>query len=163
MSIVGNSRVIDVVLGRRRQAGFTLLELMVVLTMMGLLFSLVSPDFSSVFPGVEFRRDSTQFAATLRRARSRAIDTRSTTHVEIDARSLTYEILETKVAGKFADGTEFFERGKNIANSLNSTRRITFYADGTATAMRLSLRSSDRVMEINVSWLTGGVKVDVLS
>jgi general secretion pathway protein H len=141
------------------QHGFTLLELLVVLTIVSFLLLVVAPRFSAVLPGVEFKRETSRFAATLRLARSRAIETQSRSVVVLDARDRTYEIEGSGIGGGFAKKSEFLEYGRSIGNSRDPIRRITFFSNGTASETALIIRQENKEYRVQVRWLTGVVSI----
>ena len=57
----------------RRNSGFTLFELLVVLAIVSLVAAFAVPQFWAAIPGVELRQTASSVASTLRSARSQAI------------------------------------------------------------------------------------------
>ena len=141
------------------QHGFTLLELLVVLTIVSFLLLVVAPRFSAVLPGVEFKREASHFAATLRLARSRAIASQSRIVVVLNAKNRTYGIEGSNTGGSFAQESEFFQHGRSISSSSDPIRRIAFFSNGTASATTLVVRRASREYQVQVRWLTGVVSI----
>lgn len=144
----------------RGQFGFTLMELMIVLTISSLLMMIVAPRFAAVLPGMEFKRNSVQFASTLRLARSQAIATQTRVQVVIDASQRVYRIVGTNISGHFSPSTGFFEEGREIGASNDPVRYFSFFANGTASDTALELRQSSKSYLVRVEWLSGGVTID---
>ncbi|MFN3876449.1 MAG: Tfp pilus assembly protein FimT/FimU, partial [Flavobacteriales bacterium] len=68
------------------QRGFTLVELLVVMVVIGLAYSLVPPLFSSGASSAELKAAARQIATGLRRARSEAISKRQEAVLVLDIR-----------------------------------------------------------------------------
>ncbi|MDR0843334.1 MAG: type II secretion system GspH family protein [Acidobacteriota bacterium] len=68
-----------------RQAGFSLLEIIVLLAIVGLLASLAVVNFNSMMPGMRANRAATQVAAILRDGRTAAMAGRHNIHVVFNA------------------------------------------------------------------------------
>ena len=77
---------------RLHLSGFTLLELLVVLTIAGGLMALVPPMVSAVVPGTKFRVAALDLAASLRDARNLAITQSVPVDVRFDSEAATYRI-----------------------------------------------------------------------
>ena len=67
-----------------RERGFTLLELLVVVTIMGIVYALVPQMFFSGVSGADLRASSRDIAAGLRQARSIAVNEKRETAVTLD-------------------------------------------------------------------------------
>jgi general secretion pathway protein H len=127
--------------GRVLIAGFTLLELLVVLAIAGLLASLVPSLMSAALPGTKLKIASRDLATVLRNSRSMAV---SQGHkVEIRARD---DIdLEAFVAAPHT-------------GSFPSDRfRIRFHPDGSSSGAAITLRQGRLAYTVDVEWLMGNV------
>jgi prepilin-type N-terminal cleavage/methylation domain-containing protein len=87
--LVGGSK------NRSRTAGFTLLELLVVLAIAGALLALVPPVISAVVPGTKARVAALDLASTLRDARNSAITRSNSVDVIFDTESASYSIADS--------------------------------------------------------------------
>ncbi|MDJ0611685.1 MAG: GspH/FimT family protein [Kiloniellales bacterium] len=139
--------------------GFTLVELMVVLVIVGLLLTLAPVAFQSAVPSLQVKSAAQELAAVMRATRSRAIKENREHVVQVDVESGRYR-------GGRADQEEVLD--PDIALSLltaeseldeNGGGRIRFYPDGTSTGGRVSLTLGDTTYHVLVDWLTGRIQV----
>jgi prepilin-type N-terminal cleavage/methylation domain-containing protein len=125
----------------RRGAGFTLLELLVVLAIAGLMASIAIPFTVSTVERAALRVDARELASALRDVRQQAIDRRRV----IVVRSLADLPMQDRPRRGRLDAGE----GPPLA----------FYPDGTSSGKDLKLVESGRAVELHVAWLTGAVSV----
>lgn len=132
-------------LSRHRQRGFTLIEMIVVLAVLGLALSLVLLHGSARSPGLEFDAAVREVAGTLRLARSRAI---------ADDRPVTVVIVPR---GFQLDGGAVIVLPPAL--SMTGNGLIRFLPDGGSSGGQITLHMEQRVMTIEVDWLTGRVQL----
>jgi general secretion pathway protein H len=143
----------------RAGAGFTLLELMVVLMLMAMVYALAVPMISAGLPGTELKGAARQLAAGLRQARSQAV-----TRKEESILTLDVEKRNFKVSGdqrRYALPTKleislFTAQSELLPDKVGAIR---FYPDGSSTGGRITVTSGVRKYDINVDWLTGQVTI----
>ncbi|GGO80155.1 hypothetical protein GCM10011348_16230 [Marinobacterium nitratireducens] len=155
-----------------RQAGFTLLELMVVLVMASLMLSLVVPRFAAVLPGVELKSYTQKTAALLRKLRSQAMAESRLVALSLDSEAHQIRVsgLDAPIAvpedisltlnddGSLALGNEIvLPESFGVSEALPSIR---FYPDGSSSGGDLTLTSAGGGYAIRVDWLTGQVSID---
>lgn len=154
------------------EAGFTLLELLVVLVLATLMLSLVVPRFAAVVPGVELKSTTQKTASLLRYARSRAM---------AESRLIAVDLDPDAHALRMSHRDEPIDLPDSIALTLNdegalalgseivvpatdgdpaSASSIRFYPDGSSSGGRLQLAGSSGRYEISVDWLTGQVRIE---
>lgn len=146
--------------GKRAAAdGFTLLELLVVLVILGLTVALAVPVFSRAMPGVEAKAAARDVAAMLRAARSLAIaeNREITVAVDLDRRTVELAGAQSRTVpagigiGLYTAAEELIDRGAG---------RIRFYPDGTSTGGRVRLSAGERKYDVLVDWISGNVRID---
>jgi general secretion pathway protein H len=143
---------------RRRAAGFTLFELLIVLVILGLTLAVAVPLFARALPGLELKSSARTVAATMREARSLAIaDNREiAVAIDLDTRTIDLAGLRSEALGDgidlrlFTAAEELIDRGAG---------RIRFYPDGTSTGGRIRLLAAGRIYDIDVDWITGAVSI----
>jgi general secretion pathway protein H len=143
----------------RASRGFTLIELVVVLAILGLVMVLAVPAADRFMPGAELRAAARTVAAVLREARAHAIrDNREVPAVvNLDSR-----IIWIEPAGRPAQlgrrlGIALYTATSELVDE--GTGRIRFFADGTSTGGRVSLSNDGREYHVLVDWLTGRVRI----
>jgi general secretion pathway protein H len=144
--------------GRARAAGFTLIEIIIVLTLAALLLALVPPRLSGALAAAEIRSAARELASALRYARSRAV----TRHAEV-LLTLDTERRRYRVSGsRWRALPEDLQLKLTTARSERRSRgvgSIRFYPDGTGTGGQIALGSGARGFVVDVSWLTGRIAI----
>lgn len=142
-----------------RQQGFTLLELLVVLLIMGLMLTLAPPVFERVMPGVGLKSAAREIAGGLREARGVAIR---------DNRDIALIVDTEKKAFSLAGDPRVHELDPDLAVRLTTAASertgetaagIRFFPDGTSTGGRVSLSRNERTYHVVVDWLTGRIEI----
>lgn len=142
--------------GNTRLAGYTLLELLVVLTIVAGTLALAPPMFSSAVTANEPRTAARQVMAALRYARSTAVSSRHPVAFTLDLDQRRYQV----------DGRPAVDLPQTLAFTLvtaetevrsGGSGAIRFYADGSATGGRITLGNDASSFRLDVAWLTGRV------
>lgn len=158
-AIVERSLRGDVVAAARAEAGFTLLELMVVLSIMVLLVSQVPPLFTSGVAGARFHTAVTDIASDLRMARVTAIRTNHTADVTFDKTSRSYVVTGDKKPRHLADDVGVTITAVTWAVPGSAQAGFEFLPDGSSSGGELAVTQGSRRYRIVVDWLTGRVTI----
>ncbi len=142
-----------------RQAGVTLLELLIVIALMGIIAALVVPMFGGPVSTSELRATARQLAAGLRLARSEAVSERRETFLVVDVAGKRFKVdrearehaLPSKVELKL-----FTAQNDLVSENVGSIR---FYPDGGSNGGRITVASGARKFDVDVDWLTGRVAI----
>ena len=127
-------------------AGFTLIEMIVVLVVLGLVVSIVLSRGPLRSPTLDLRAAARVLAAEMRGARTRAID---------DDRDVVFTIDP--------DHRDYGVRGgarRPLPAGLELATRpapVVFHPDGSASGGAVTLTENGRQLAIRVDWLTGAV------
>ncbi len=142
----------------RRQAGFTLLEMLIVIAILGAAAAIIVARGPSRSPGLEARQAASQIAETMRLARSRAIAANrpvpmmldlATHRLTLDGVARDAPAPSVALAAVMADGS--VPRRQAV---------FVFAPDGSATGGRIVLGVGARRFAVIVDWLTGRVGVN---
>ena len=154
-----------------KTAGFTLLELLVVLAIAGMLVALVPAAVSAVVPGTKARTAAYDMASTLRDARNLAISQSTPVDVVFDLESASYAIagspptvLPRGMALVIQERSGYVSETRRVAgqSSFDHEEPITlrFYPDGCSRGLDLRLGpEAGGGYAVKIDWLFGGASV----
>ena len=152
-------------------AGFTLLELLVVLAIAGMLVALVPAAVSAVVPGMKARTAAYDMASTLRDARNLAISQSTPVDVVFDPESASYAIagspptvLPRGMALVIQERSGYVSETRRVARQSSFDREepvsLRFYPDGSSSGLDVRLGPEEGGGYIvAVDWLFGGASV----
>lgn len=120
----------------KREGGYTLVELMVVLSLASLLMTAVPFLSSHLLPGARFDRDVNNLRLALESARAEA---------HRGGHKVLFDLASDKVDVSFVPDP-LVTANANI---------IVFFAEGGATGGVLVVRSGSRERQLAINWLTG--------
>jgi general secretion pathway protein H len=146
-------------MNHRSGAGFTLLELMVVLAIMAAVYALAGPLISAGMPGTELKGAARQLAAGLRKARSYAVTQKEEAVLTLDIEQRRFDVTGDKrnyILPAKLDISLFTAQSELLRDKVG---RIRFFPDGSSTGGRITVAIADRKYHVNVDWLTGQVAV----
>lgn len=146
--------------GARRVApGFTLLELLIVLMLMGLITALTIPVFSGSVSTTELKTAAREIAAGLRLARDQAIAQKSEAVLELDVTARAFRVLPDPRVHALPPGIDIklFTAQSDLVNDRIGA--IRFYPDGGSNGGRVTLAVGERKYDVDVDWLTGRVAI----
>lgn len=144
---------------RRDEAGYTLLELLVVITVAGLLTAAFAGNIFAGRETIELRAAAQDLTALLKRTRGAALAQNREAAVFVDVAGKVYG-----VEGEAADRPlppeaeiRFLTAAEEI--SRESRGAIRFFPDGSATGGGVRLSQGGHSYQVNVHWLTGQVSL----
>lgn len=139
-------------------AGFTLLELLVVLVLMGLMLALALSAGPPRSPALVLRAATNELATALARARAEAITTDRPASFLLRLSPPAWRVgagrlhpLPPALALRLTTAAG--------APSRRGTAGIVFAADGSATGGSLRLALAGQRARLTVDWLTGGIRI----
>ncbi|MGF1455078.1 MAG: GspH/FimT family pseudopilin [Alphaproteobacteria bacterium] len=144
---------------RAGEAGLTLLEILVVLTIATLLISAVPWGRFSVLETVELKAVSRELAATLRRAREEAVRTHTAQRVLIDVAGRRFGRDGGAEPIAIPEDVEIRFRAAREDLTGPGTGAVVFMPDGSANGGSIRLARGRRTARIEVAWVTGRVSL----
>jgi general secretion pathway protein H len=140
--------------------GYTLMEVLVVLAIIGLVLATIPLMAGDRRPGAETRAAAIEVASALRQARSRAVAQFRSEVFVLDTEEHSYQV---GAAGPKKALPEELSLSLYTARSElqdEGTGRIRFFPDGSATGGRVTLARDNRQYVVAVDWLTGSVSLE---
>ena len=140
----------------RQARGFTLVEIVVVIALIGLIFAVISVSIGSGLDGAKVRAASRDLAAALRYTRTQAIVKRESQALilDVDARSYTAPGKSAVQLPKQMTMKMLTAASEQVGEGVG---RIRFFADGSSTGGHIDLLREKAVWGIDIAWLTGEV------
>jgi general secretion pathway protein H len=143
----------------RPSAGFTLIEMIVVLTILGLMTALIVANGARVSPAVHARAAAQAISGALRSARSEAVLSNRSVSFTLDIAARSYQWGQTPRQLLPADLRLSLLTSRELLESGN-TGSIRFDPDGGSTGGRVSIEGGGIVWWVGVDWLSGRVSAD---
>jgi general secretion pathway protein H len=143
----------------RRSAGFTLVEMLVVIVIATLVLSLVGTSLSRSISGAEMRTAARKMAASIRYTRTRAILDKQEHVFLVDIENRSY-LAPRRQPVELPEGMEVQLTTARTELTSESAGGIRFYPDGGSTGGHVELEANNRIYRINVAWLTGEASVE---
>ena len=141
------------------QRGFTLLELLVVLAIIGVVLAFVPGFMLRSQPGLDVDVAARAIADALRQARSDAVLQNREQLFALDVEERLFRVGRQHAPVQIAKAIEVtFQTARSEAMS-ETIGQIRFYPDGSATGGRIGLALDGQQVEVVVDWLTGLVSV----
>ncbi len=144
--------------GSGRAAGFTLLEMLAVILLVGIAAAAVSVSVSQGLASARVRAASSELAGALRATRAQAIVRGEEQHFDLDTRANSYDGAKRQDV-RLPSGLRVSITSAKEDQPNDHTGRIRFFPDGSSTGGRITLKSGRREWHVNVVWLTGEVRV----
>jgi type II secretion system protein H len=154
-----------------KAAGFTLLELLVVLAIAGSLVALVPAAVSAVVPAAKARTAALDLASTIREARYIAISRSTAVDLEFDLESQAYGfgsdqknmprgvMLVLQERSGYVSGTHHVAR--HFLRRSDGRQTLRFYPDGSSSGLVLRIGpETGGGYIVTVDWLLGGASVE---
>ena len=141
-----------------RANGFTLLEMLAVILLVGIAAAAVSVSVTQGLASARVRAASSELAGALRATRAQAIVRGEEQHFDVDTRANSYDGAKRHDV-RLPNGLRVSITSAKDDQPNDHTGRIRFFPDGSSTGGRITLQSGRREWHVNVSWLTGEVRV----
>jgi general secretion pathway protein H len=138
-------------------AGFTLIEMLVVLAILALTLATAVPLLSSGSESLRLETASSELAAALRVTRAAAItrNAQVTLTIDVDRRTFGSAVVEPR---SFAPNIEAKLTYAAVMRSAPSEGGFWFFPDGSSTGGDVTLSLHGKQVKLCVDWLTGTVR-----
>lgn len=142
----------------RRNQGFTLLELMIVLTISVLALTVVAIRIGSGDQSTKLMITARDLASAMRYAHGQALLTHQPVAVVINLDDNSYRISEQERIYSFPEAIEV---SLEIAEEefAKGEGGIRFFGDGSSTGGRVTLQWGAQLLRVDVNWITGAVRI----
>lgn len=156
---------------RGRQTGFTLLELIVVLVLLGIIAVLVAPGLGGSLENAKLKTASRELLTALRVQRSEAIAQGRIITLRFAGDESNYRIdgepvnLAEGLSVVYQAATGAVSQGvqgpdvQGEALPVTGNNDLAFYPDGSSSGALLQLRLGEGLRYIRIDWLTGAVSL----
>jgi len=143
----------------RRQAGFTLLEVLIVLVIGVLLVALTPPLLSGMSGATELHGAARQLAAGLRNARNQAVTGQQEAILLLDLAGRRFAVSgdSREVALPNSVALHLYTAQSELLDGEKGS--IRFFPDGSSTGGAITVSGPKRAYRVNVDWLTGGIAI----
>jgi general secretion pathway protein H len=138
------------------QRGFSLLEIMLVLTLVGLMFGLVAVSIGRGVSNAEIRNANREVAAALRYTRSLAMRRHAEQVFLVDVENRSWQV-PGRPAVTIPDDMDITIDTARSEVTGEQTAGIRFFGDGSSTGGRVRLSTGGREWVVGVEWLTGEI------
>lgn len=139
-------------------SGFTLIEMLVVIAIMGLVMVLVTTGRGPVSPAIHARSAAEAISAALRHERSEAVMRNRPTQLTLDLVHRSYFSSDTLAETLPADVSLALLASTDEAPGP-AAGRIRFNADGSSSGGRIAISGNGRTWWVGVDWLSGRVSI----
>lgn len=140
----------------RTEHGFSLFELMVVMMLVVLLFTVAGVSVSRSISGAELRNTAREITAAMRHTRGQAVIQREEQVFLVDGDQKTWQAAG-RPAKTLPEELEIKLITARQELTGDNAGGIRFYPDGASTGGRVVLASDGREWHITVGWLTGEI------
>ncbi len=139
-----------------KNKGFSLIELLIVLVIIGFMVVLIPPRLSALMETIQIKSAARNLVSALRQTRNAAITTQKEHVLRLDLANKTYS-FKRKNMKKLPEKLQinlYTARTEQISDQVGAIR---FYPDGSSTGGRIRLKMGKQTRYIDINWLTGKV------
>jgi len=140
-------------------AGFTLLEMLIVLVIAAILMATVVPNFGPAIARAQLYSATRDIASALRHTRGQAMITKRDALFELNTEQHSYRVTGRAKAYSLPPEIALSLYTTTTETVGETTGRIRFFPDGSATGGRVTLTASKQKRVVDVNWLTGEVRM----
>lgn len=151
-------------ISRPGDSGFTLIEILIVLLLLGAAAVLVMPSFTTGLAGVELESAARDFVTELKRARLAAVSTQQPRRIILMEPEGSEDARRYVLTDEFERRLEALSLPKGIGFYVEDSRSwpvvLSFYPDGTSSGGEVYLaNSAGKRLKVRLDPVTGYAKV----
>lgn len=143
---------------QRHSRGVSLLEMLLVVALLAVISVLAAGAMTGGFAGMQLRSEARQITAQLRYTRTQAIATGKPQRFTIDPDARTWTAPGSR-RGEIPEKLGIHFTGAREVQPRRGEGAIVFFPDGASTGGRVQLSAKRAAMNIDVTWLTGEVRL----
>jgi general secretion pathway protein H len=143
---------------QRKARGVSLLEMLLVVALLAAISVLAAGAMTGGFAGMQLRNQAKQITAQLRYTRTQAIATGRSQRFTIDPQAHTWTAPNDR-HGDIPEKLRVRFLGAREVQPRQGEGAIVFFPDGASTGGRVQLSVKKAAMNIDVTWLTGEVRL----
>jgi general secretion pathway protein H len=140
------------------QAGFTLIEMLVVIAILGLVLAMLAIGHRPMSPALHARAAAEEISGVLRQARSLAIARNRSIGFELDLAPPGYRLAGETRRSLPNDIALGLMTGRDLVAS-DKAGFIRFDPDGGSSGGRITIQGGGRAWQVGVDWLSGQVRL----
>ncbi|MFK8069076.1 MAG: Tfp pilus assembly protein FimT/FimU [Gammaproteobacteria bacterium] len=141
---------------RSNQKGFSLLEILVVLIIIGFMVVLIPPRLSGVMASTHAKASARDMVSALRQSRNHAISSQNEQlfKLDLEKKTFTYDQKKIKKLPENLKISLYTAQSEQFSDQIGAIR---FFPDGSSTGGRIKLSMNNLHLFIDINWLTGKV------
>jgi len=143
----------------RRHRGFSLIELIAVLTLIAIVAGAAAVSIGSNLAGAKTRAAVRDLTAALRQTRGLAIVNGEERSLEVDVEARTYQVPD-KSPVQLPEELQMKLLTAASEQTGDSKGLIRFFPDGSSSGGRVTLTRDRHDWRIEIAWLTGEVRIE---
>lgn len=144
-------------MSRRLDAGFSLLELIVVMAMATLLLSLIPPAFDGLIKSKSLAQQVSQIASELRLMRQKAVSEQQVQLVNFDLNNHLLKDQHSRVLHRLNPSNRLQVNAAASTVNDEGALAIRFYPDGSSSGGEIWLEDERQSFQVSVNWITGQI------
>ncbi|MFC5577160.1 GspH/FimT family pseudopilin [Lysobacter niabensis] len=143
---------------QRKVRGVSLLEMLLVIALLAAISVVAAGAMTGGFAGMQLRSEAKRITAQLRYTRTQAIATGQPQRFTIDPQGRTWTAPNDR-HGYIPEKLGITFTGAREVQPRRGEGAIVFFPDGASTGGRVQLSARQAAMNIDVTWLTGEVRL----
>ena len=141
------------------EAGFTLVELLAVMSIMAMLLVAVANIYRAPSPRAEVKAAATLIAARMRDLRASAMTAGDDRRAVIDVDGRAVSFSDGRPPLQLSRKVELTVTGAESETSSATEAGVRFFPNGSSSGGTIKIQSEGQKYEVRVNWLTGRVSL----